>query len=284
MVPALAACGTMSQVTSGDGPTITQAQLEAYDGPKARIAVGPIVDKSGMGDKSVEVGLAEIQQASGRNDNLTVSNLTSGIRSLLTTALFNSKRFIVLERENIKDILVEQDFSQSGKVGQATKIPTGNIEGAELLVVGALTGFKPGALGGGGIPIPFYYNRDNGDFAYLTLNFKSSYVSMDLRVIDVRTSRVVATVATEGSATKTSASLGGFFHFKHGFAHLPNMMRAFANTPVEKAIERMVASATVELIKKTPKEYKRFTDTKKPKAPKTAQPKKPKTKSPKTTK
>ena len=42
--------GTKTEVTSGHGsPDISQARMEAYDGPKARIAVSRFTDKTGTG-------------------------------------------------------------------------------------------------------------------------------------------------------------------------------------------------------------------------------------------
>ncbi|MBS1246524.1 MAG: hypothetical protein H6R47_723 [Proteobacteria bacterium] len=42
----LAGCAPSATVTKGGGATIGEAQAEHYDGPKARIAVGTIVDKT----------------------------------------------------------------------------------------------------------------------------------------------------------------------------------------------------------------------------------------------
>ena len=44
----LAGCASHAKVTDGaQGASISAALAEAYDGPKARIAVGPVIDKSG---------------------------------------------------------------------------------------------------------------------------------------------------------------------------------------------------------------------------------------------
>jgi curli biogenesis system outer membrane secretion channel CsgG len=185
-------------------------------------------------------------------------NVVGGIRDLVTTALFQSNRFIVLERETIGDALVEQEFSASGKVGEASRIPIGQVEGAELLVVGALTGFDAGAAGGGGFPIPIPINRGR-DFVVLDVEIRKSHVAMDLRVIDVRTGRIVSTVAVEGSARKFGAGLSGFARTRHGgMVRIPTLLRGFANTPVEKAISEMVDAAVTHVVEKTPPVYFHF--------------------------
>ncbi len=257
LVLALGGCAATSKVTAGQsGETISQAQ--AYNGPRARIAVGPIIDKTGdSGKRSLSYQVGYLRTRSAKYQDMNIANVVSGIRDMLTTALFNSNRYIVLDRETIRDVLVEQDFSASGRVGEQTKIPTGQIEGADLLVIGALTAFDPGASGGT-FPIPIPLNR-RGDLGVLDISFKRSYVSMDLRVIDVRTSRIVATVAVEGKATDFGAGLTGFARATHGGLRigLPITLRGFANTPVEEAINKMVNAAVADIVKKTPAVYYR---------------------------
>ena len=253
---ALGGCAS-TQITSGvGGESIAAAQAEAYNGPKARIAVGRIIDKSaGAGKESLDYQLGLMNRAAGDNSVPDPSRLTSGIQDMLTTALFNSNRFIVLERANIKDALVEQDFSASGRVGDESHLPMGQIEGAELLVVGAITGFDAG-VSGGSLPIPIPIGR-NGDFATLNLGFKRGFISMDLRVIDVKTSRIVSTIAVEGKATKFGASLSGYARSSRygGYIRLPVVLSGFENTPVEKAINKMVDAAVDFLVTKTPPVY-----------------------------
>jgi curli biogenesis system outer membrane secretion channel CsgG len=257
VVLTLAGCATTAEVTKGGGATIGAAQAEKYDGPKARITVGAIVDKTGDADKkgSLRYQLGVLRRRSNSPESFQSENVVGGIRDLVTTALFQSNRFIVLERDTIGDALVEQEFSASGKVGEASRIPIGQVEGAELLVVGALTGFDAGAAGGGGFPIPIPINRGR-DFVVLDVEIRKSHVAMDLRVIDVRTGRIVSTVAVEGSARKFGAGLSGFARTRHGgMVRIPTLLRGFANTPVEKAISEMVDAAVTHVVEKTPLVY-----------------------------
>jgi curli biogenesis system outer membrane secretion channel CsgG len=256
-VLALAGCASTAEVTKGDGASIGEAQAEKYDGPKARIAVGSIIDKTGGADKkgSLRYQLDVLRRRSSSPESFTDENVVGGIRDLVTTALFQSNRFIVLERAALSEALVEQEFSASGKVGEESRIPIGQVEGAELLVVGALTGFDAGAAGGGGFPIPIPINRGR-DFVVLDIEIRKSHVAMDLRVIDVRTGRIVSSVAVEGSARKFGAGLSGFARTRHGgMVRVPTLLRGFANTPVEKAISEMVDAAVTHVVEKTPPVY-----------------------------
>ena len=66
---------------------------------------------------------------------------------MLSTALFHSNRYIVLERQQVSDVLREQDLGAAGRIKKGTEAPIGEIEGAELLITGAVTEFEGAASG-----------------------------------------------------------------------------------------------------------------------------------------
>jgi curli biogenesis system outer membrane secretion channel CsgG len=248
----LAGCAPSASVTKGGGASIDEARAEAYNGPKARITVGGIIDKSGDGKTSIRHQIGVLAKHGKTTDARAI---TGGIRDMITTALFQSNRYIVLERDAIGEVLMEQEFSATGKVGEATKIPTGEIEGAELLVVGAVTGFDPAVAGGVGFPLPLPINRGR-DVLILDLEFRKAFVSMDLRVIDVRTGRIVSTVAVEGAARKFGAGVSGIARTRYGGGvRIPTVLRGFANTPIESAISEMVDEAVSHIVENTPQNY-----------------------------
>ena len=124
--------GPKATVTTPGGKSIDEAQQEAYDGPKARIAVSQFKDKTGKGWWTGAIG--------------------DGMADMLSTALFHSNRYIVLERQQVSDVLREQDLGAAGRIKKGTEAPIGEIEGAELLITGAVTEFEGAASGvGGGI-------------------------------------------------------------------------------------------------------------------------------------
>jgi len=187
LIAGLWSCETMTtpkaKVTSSGGPSIAEAQMEPYNGPKARIAVSRFTDKTGKGWWTGQIG--------------------DGMADMLTTALFNTNRFIVLERQTLQDVLAEQDLGASGRIRQDTAAPIGQIEGAELLVTGAVTEFEPGSSGiGGGLG-----GVGGGVVGGILGGLKKSHVAIDLRIIDTRTSRIVAATTVEGEAT--DFNLGG---------------------------------------------------------------------------
>lgn len=244
-----------TEVTKGEGATLDAARGEKYDGPKARITVGKIIDKSGTSKQSLtyQLGILARSRSSGLSPP-DAAGVLGGIRDMLTTALFQSNRYIVLERESISDVLLEQEFSASGRVGEASRIPLGQIEGAELLVIGALTAFDAAAAGGVGFPIPIPLNK-RGDIAIMDVQYRKGYASMDLRVVDTRTGRIVASVAVEGSTHKFGAAVSGIASTSAGSIRLPVILRGFTNTPAERAISQMVDAAVANIVEKTPPVY-----------------------------
>jgi len=217
---------TTATVTSGGGPSIQQAQQEAYNGPKARTAVNKFTVKSSKGHNELGQGLAD----------------------MLTTALFHSNRFIVLDRTDHKDVMAEQDLGASGRIKQETAAPIGQMEGAELLITAAVTAFEPdagGAVGGVGVPV--------GGAAFLGVGGggKQSYMAIDLKVVDTKTGRIVGAVTVEGKSTDWFAGIGGAI----GGVPIPFGLLVHQNTPMEKAIRVCIVKAVDYISSQTPATY-----------------------------
>lgn len=229
----LAGCvtpGTQATVTSGQsGPSVAQAQAEAYNGPKARIAVARFKDKTGKGWWTGEIG--------------------DGMADQVTTALFNTNRFIVLERQTLGDVLSEQDLGASGRVRQDTAAPIGKIEGAELLVVGAVTEFEGAASGARG-GVGGYGKNILGAIAG---GFRRAHMAIDLRLVDTRTSRIVAATSVEGEAT--DVNLGGLLGGYGGSGALAAGLSGWKNTPTEKALRICIQKAVDFIVSRTPQNY-----------------------------
>ena len=206
LVAMIFSCAPVAEVTGGTGgPSIGQAQAEYYNGPKARIAVARFDVKAAKAPGEIGDGLAE----------------------MLTTALFNTNRFIVLERQQLQDILKEQDLGASGRVRPETAAPIGQVEGAEILVYGANVG-----LGGGA---------------------KQAYMAIDLRLVDTRTSRILAATTVEGRSTDYGAIVGAIIG--GGRTRMPIGLGGWKNTPMEKAIRVCIKKAVDFIVSRTPPNY-----------------------------
>jgi len=197
---AVSACTTAKVVSSsGGGPTIQQAQQEPVAGPKKRIAVTAFEFKAARGSREVGRGMSD----------------------MLSDALFNTNRFIVLEREHIKEVIQEQDFGASGRVKRETAAPIGELEGAQLIIRGSVTEFEPRCKGG----------------AALIIAAQQACVTVNLRIVDAKTGRVVNATTVEGR----SGSVGGGLVFATGT--LPVGLGGWAKTPMESAIRNCIETA-----------------------------------------
>ncbi len=232
-----------AQVTSTGGPDIQQATLEPYDGPKARLAVSRFVVKAAKAYGTIGDGLAD----------------------MLATALFQSNRYIVLERQALGDVLAEQDLGASGRVTPDTAAKLGKIEGAELLVMGTVTEFEPGSAGAGasvggalGSAAGSVLGPAGCVAGYIAGvvagSIQTSHVAIDLKIVDTRTSRVVAVTSVEGKATDI-AGLGAIAGTDLGVG-----LSGYAKTPMEKAVRVAIQEAVKEIVSKTPAQYYRYED------------------------
>jgi curli biogenesis system outer membrane secretion channel CsgG len=199
-----AACTSDATVVSSTGgQTITQARMEPYNGPRYRIAVTAFDDK------------ASNQPAVG-----------GGMRDMLADSLFNSGRFIVLERENLNEVTKEQDISNSSRFRKDTAAPIGQLEGAQLLIRGSITSFEPDCKGG----------------SVILFSAKQACIGINIRIIDAASGRVLNATTVQG----TSANNGVGFVFAGG--SLPIGLGAYSKTPMEQAVRDCIEKAVQYIV------------------------------------
>jgi len=207
LIIAVVAVGCAPSVANrNSGATIDQAQQESVDGPKKRIAVMPF---------DVKVHKA--------------GSIGNGMSDMLADALVNTNRFIVLERQNAKDVMAEQDFGRSGRVKKETAPQIGELEGAQLLIRGAVTVFEPECSAG----------------TLAVVGVKQACVAINMRIIDAKTGRVVNATTVDGSAMTAGVGLT---------ANVPSMalplgLGGWSKTPMERAIRNCIDSAVQHIVK-----------------------------------
>lgn len=236
---ALGGCASSTVVSRGGGVGLEEALAEPADG-KYRIAVATVIDKTGERRRSIQNQLHLMNIERHELARLEPEAVTEGVRDMLVTELFGSQRFIVLDRAALDQITVEQEFQQTARVGDSTRVPLGELEGAELLVLAAITSFDAGTERKR-LLIPFMFDQD--DLGVLDLGYAKGQVVMDLRVIDVRTGRVVSSVAVRGTNGSMDAAVDVVLNNGSFDIALPRVLNAFQNTPVEKALQAMVTAA-----------------------------------------
>jgi curli biogenesis system outer membrane secretion channel CsgG len=100
-----------------------------YDGPRIRLGVLKVINKSaeaeeGEWGKKIEVPVA-------------------GIQEMLTVALFNTKRFDVIEQKRVEDIEKQQTRSDLLDPSPKSIVNMGKVMGAQYLVYGTVNEWNP---------------------------------------------------------------------------------------------------------------------------------------------
>ncbi len=177
---------------------------------KKRIAISRFEDRSGTG----------------------WHGLGSGVADMLATALVKTGKFAVIERQELDKIVEEQKLGESGLVTAQTAPKVGQLLGAELFVVGAVTecGTKESNIGGG---ISVFGGG---------LKTKKARTVVDIRLINTTTGEIIASESEEGTESTTGVAV------RYEDVDFNNQ-DSWDNTDIGKATREAV-DKTVELISK----------------------------------
>ena len=236
-IMSLVGCASLQQLmqpTAQVDNNAGAAPLPPYSGPKARIAVA---------DFDVKAAKA-------------TGEIGSGLREMLVTALINSSRFSVVERQALAAVMQEQELSASGVAQAGSGGPQrGKIKTADLIVTAAVTEFEPqasggraGVGGGGGVGSGIL-----GGLLGAALN--KAHMALDIRIVDTSTSEVLAATRVQGQASDIAGGImAGFF----GSWGLGVGLSAYANTPMEKAIRVCIIEAVRYISQTIPANYYKY--------------------------
>jgi curli biogenesis system outer membrane secretion channel CsgG len=192
---------------------------------------------------TVQSGAPITPRADGKQARLAVLSFTGryggDLSDSLNTALFRTGRFILLERNGLSGLQSEASIGQN---------PTA-FEGADVVVIGAITAFEPNAggtnVGGFGIGLPL--------LGGLNLGANEAYVAADLRLVEVKTRRILNIVKVEGRSSSFNA--GGFGGGFLGPVFIAGGLSTYANQPMGKAIAVMLEAAVQDFAKGIPEKY-----------------------------
>ena len=163
--------------------------------------------------------------------------LGSNLAIMLESALFDTGRFVLVEREKLKDVIAEQDLAASGRTAKAKKVArTGLIRSARYIATGAITEVSESQSGG------------NGGFRIKGFKIgggkSQSQVTIIVKIIDTTTSEVVAKERIIGKAGKTNLRLGLNLN---GFG---GNLGGFKKTPLGQATQDAIHQAASYIAKK----------------------------------
>ena len=100
-----------------------------YEGPKIQIGVMKIENRTAQ------------SEAHNWHDRVEVP--TAGIEEVLSTALFRTHRFELVERKRVGAVMAEQDFGATDRVSRPTAAGLGGIQGADYVIYGVVNEWTP---------------------------------------------------------------------------------------------------------------------------------------------
>ena len=117
-----------------------------------------------------------------------------------------------------------------------------SFAGADIAIIAAITAFEPYASStAGNINLPLVGG--------IAVGQGEAYVAADLRLVDIRTRRIISVSKVEGLASRFDGNLFG------GRILGGVVIYGYKNTPMEKAIAELIDSAVLDIVNKLPSEY-----------------------------
>jgi len=183
------------------------------------------------------VGCADFENQGGWGGSW---NLGHNLSIMLESALYDTGRFVMVEREKLGKVLTEQDLVTSGRTAKAAKVAqTGLIRPARYLATGAVTGAEEGTSGStGGISL---YGVSLGG------GKSSAQVTIIAKLVDTTTSQIVAKKRIVGKAGRVSMNVG------LSIRNVSTDMGGFSKTPLSEAAQDCINQAAVFLAKEIEK-------------------------------
>ncbi len=183
----LAAWGCASMPATGGGqaqqPQMAQAQPAAqpaapvrqvtHKGPKLRVGIVDFVNKSSYG--------------AGR--------LGTSASDILTTELFKTGAFILVERDRLKQVLGEQALGQTGVVNAETAAQAGKVLGLNALVTGSISQFGVSTAG--------------ADYGVYKQKVQTAKCTVDVRVVDASTGQLLFADSGKGEFERKAQEVLG---------------------------------------------------------------------------
>jgi curli biogenesis system outer membrane secretion channel CsgG len=179
------------------------------------------------------IGCKEFENEAGWHGEWEIGhNLTI----MLESALFDSGRFVIVEREKLGDVMQEQDLAASGRTAKSKVAKTGFIRSARYIASGAVTEVSENQSGGGG-GVSFKGIRLGG-------GKNEAQVSVIVKLIDTTTGEIVAKERIVGKAGGTSLNVG------LSSGDLDTNLGGFKKTPLGQAAQDCIVKASEFIAKK----------------------------------
>lgn len=199
----------------------------------AALAIAALPGAPGA-QKSIAVMKFTVTAGSGSSYWHSASwDVGEGMAEMTTTALVESGKFRVLERQQINDVLGEQDFGDTGRVDPSTAAKIGKIVGAQYLLYGTVNEFEYSKSGeGGGVRVAGL--RVGAGQA-------KAHIGMDVRVVDAVTGEILFSTRSTANASRTGFKVG------YSSSDFGANVGAFRKTPMGEATRKAIEDAIGKL-------------------------------------
>ena len=173
--------------------------------------------------KSTEKVLAVLEF---QGNELLTEKAQVSMSEMLATALAQTSRFVLVERERLDKVIAEQNLALAGLVDESAAAEVGNLLGAQYVVVGAVTSAT----------------RDKLDkFGYKQIDVK---VGVDVKAVDTSTGKLLVSESALGiSSHKEITTADGVV--VSAALDDASVYGAAARDAVEKVAEKIAALAPV---------------------------------------
>jgi curli biogenesis system outer membrane secretion channel CsgG len=162
----------MAQAQTAAQPAAPGRQV-THKGPKLRVGIVDFVNKSSYG--------------AGR--------LGTSASDILTTELFKTGAFILVERDRLKQVLGEQALGQAGMVSTETAAQAGKVLGLNALVTGSISQFGVSTAG--------------ADYGVYKQKVQTAKCAVDVRVVDASTGQLLFADSGKGEFERKAQEVLG---------------------------------------------------------------------------
>ena len=130
------------------------------------------------------LAVVEFQDNASGGGVRVIEPIRKAVTDLLTTELYKTQLFTMVERARIEEIAREQRLAAAGLIDPSQAVQLGRLVGANAIITGAITEFT----------LKEYQSMGNND--------REGFVTLDVRVIDVETGEILLAAQERGRATK----------------------------------------------------------------------------------
>jgi curli biogenesis system outer membrane secretion channel CsgG len=192
---------------------------------------------SGAWPDQKSVAIMKFTTSAGRGTSFWYNaswDIGDGMADMLATALVETGKYKVLERQQIHDVLGEQDLGASGRVDPATAAKLGKVLGARYLIYGTVDEFEYSKAGeGGAVRI--------GGFR-VGASEARAHIGMDVRIVDAVTSEILFSTHTNADANRTGFRVG------YSGEDFGTSLGTFQKTPLGDATRKAIEDTVTKIV------------------------------------